>query len=499
VTAMTLDARIRSSAASPIVGAAGDGNPGSPLVVSGGTYAALVTAWAAVRAGRPVRLLLPERGVGSGFAPLRVGGHDLELGVRLLELDYGDDPAAEVPPLAEYRPGMGGHRPWQPLVRQFLTELLGGTLVEAARPEVFVNGRFADDFYFTTDLRGLRAVLTDAQAHAIASQVRSGEGAGVLRSRAANWRTGGIDVENLTLAEASRANHGGVFHDLAVESVCAKVLPGGSASVLATMRRKVWMPVFWPSTLADAVRGRPLGFAPDRRFHTVRPGGTGAVVSALLGRLAASPGVEIVRVAPLASVTAGAAGAGATVRLEYADGTAIEATHPVVAHGPDELFAAVGADYRPTRVPAVLAWLAVEAADLAHDPSAVTIADPAVPAFRVSGSDGADGRRVLCVELGHDCPAADAADAARTTLSALGMVTDAARDRVEVLHTAAVPSFVTPDAANRSAFGAAAAVLRDRLPGVAVVGGATAFGADALNEQIVQGLHIAEVLACPTT
>ena len=65
------------------------------------------------------------------------------------------------------------------------------------------------------------------------------DGAGVLRSRAGHWRTGGIDVERLTLEEASRANHGGVFHELAVESVCAKVLPGGSSSVLATLRRKV--------------------------------------------------------------------------------------------------------------------------------------------------------------------------------------------------------------------------------------------------------------------
>ncbi len=58
-----------------------------------------------------------------------------------------------------------------------------------------------------------------------------------------------------------------------------------------------------------------------------------------------------------------------------------------------------------------------------------------------------------------------------------------------MVKTAAVPSFVTPDADNRSAFCAAATVLRDRLPDVAVVGGATAFGADALNEQIVQALH----------
>jgi hypothetical protein len=460
-----------------------------PLVVSGGTYAALVTAWAAAAAGRPVRLLLPERNVGSGFTTLPVDGHELERGARLLELDYGDDPAA-VPPLSEYRAGIGGHRRWQPLVRAFLEDLLGDELVEAARPEMFLNGTWADDFYFTTDLTGLRAALTDAQAHAIAAQVRSGSEDGVLRSRAANWRTGGIDVERLTLAEASRANHGGVFHDLAVESVCAKVLPGGSASVLATLRRKVWMPVFWPSTLADAVRGRPLRFAPDRRFHTVRPGGTGAVVARLLARLESSPLVELVWVAPLARVETVH---DRVVRIEYADGSAVEATDPVLAHGPDELFAAVGAEYRPTRVPAVLAWLAVDPGDLARDPSVVTIADPAVPAFRVSTADGARGRRILCVELTHDRPAASAADAALETVSTLGLVASDALDRVEVVKTAAVPSFVTPDAENRSAFCAASAVLRDRLPGATVVGGATAFGADALNEQIVQALHAVEV------
>ena len=54
-------------------------------------------------------------------------------------------------------------------------------------------------------------------------------------------------------------------------------------------------------------------------------------------------------------------------------------------------------------------------------------------------------------------------------------------------------AFAAPTEANRSAFAAARSSL-DALD-AEIVGGATDFGADSLNEQIVQGLRTPEVLA----
>ena len=71
-----------------------------PVVVVGGSVAALVTADAVSAAGPPVELHLPARGVGSGFLPIRHSDRLLELGPRLIELAYAFEQASRrrVPP-----------------------------------------------------------------------------------------------------------------------------------------------------------------------------------------------------------------------------------------------------------------------------------------------------------------------------------------------------------------------------------------------------------------
>src|SRR4051812_10230589 len=114
-------------------------------VIVGGTPAALVTADALGRAGVPVRLLLPEKGVGRGLAPIPASsGHKLQLGVRVLELAYEDDGA--VPPLADYEPGSNGHRPYAPLIRSWVEDLVGDRLREVAPPRVSLGGELLDDY-----------------------------------------------------------------------------------------------------------------------------------------------------------------------------------------------------------------------------------------------------------------------------------------------------------------------------------------------------------------
>src|SRR4051794_32818078 len=98
-------------------------------IVVGGSVASLVAAEALAEAGARVRLLLPEHGVGHGFSPLRRDGRTLELGVRLLELSYEDDGGA-TPPLRNYHPGLGGHRPYARLVSDWVHARVGDRLRE---------------------------------------------------------------------------------------------------------------------------------------------------------------------------------------------------------------------------------------------------------------------------------------------------------------------------------------------------------------------------------
>ncbi|WP_372791882.1 NAD(P)-binding protein [Paraconexibacter sp.] len=450
-----------------------------PVTVVGGQVAGLVAADALARAGREVHLVLPTRGVGGGFLPLRRDGRRLELGVRLLELGYEDDHAP--PPLADHVPGFGGHRPYTTLVRSWVTELVGDRLREVAPPRITLDGRSHDDVYFTVDLSPLPDILGPRQREEVAREAAQA---------AATLGDQGVldDLGDLTLDEASRTNHGETFHRTLIAPVADKFLADGSARTLAAWRRKVWMPLFWPRTVVEACDGGP-SFRPRRRFETVGDDGPGAVIEALLRRLRDATDVVIEPVGPLVE----ASPHGSEVELVI-DGRAepIRATRPILATGARELFGAVGHEYRVERARSVIAWLEVamdEPLPLHH------VVDEDNPVVRVSDSGpGARPRtRVLCVELRHDLAAERAPEAARRGLLDAGIL-DPVASAVPVF-SGAMDTYDAPTAETRDAHAAALARLEATGLDALVVGGATAPGADAFNEQVVAGLAAAEARA----
>ena len=452
-----------------------------PLTVVGGSIAALVAADARLRRGGAVDLLLPRRGVAGGFAPLEVKGRRLGLGVRLLEIDRED--AAPPPPLHEYVAGPSGHVPFVRTLADWTRELAGDGLRETDGLRMVTGGRLTDDIYFTVDLDGLRAALPAEEADRVAAEAahaRASAGdAGVLGA--------GHDLGALSLEDASRRNHGAAFHERFIEAMCRKIHPGGAAAVPAALRRKVWMPLFHPRTLEAAAAGRPTGYSPHRPFHTVEPGGVGALVSALLARIHAAPRARVVEAGRLIEATPTAASQ-VQLRLE---GLNCTVGRPVLGTSPAELFAAVGAGYDAPRLPMSIAWAEVDERDVLALPALVHVPDPDIDAFRISpGDPPASGRRALTLEMRHDLPEEHVADAVRRAVVATGLVREGAA--VEVVHHLAGPAMPDPGPAAQAAFAAARARLNRAALDAEVVGGAAAFGADSFNEQVIQGLRAEE-------
>jgi hypothetical protein len=457
----------------------------APLTVVGGSIAALVAADARLRRGGPVELLLPRRGVAGGFAPLEVAGRRLGLGVRLLEIDRED--AGDPPPLSEYVAGPSGPGPFVRTLAEWTRELAGERLREADGLAMVTGGRLVDDIYFTVDLEGLRAALPPGEADRTAAEAaearrRAGD-AGVLGA--------GHDLRAISLDDASRRNHGAAFHERFIAAMCRKIHPGGAAAVPAALRRKVWMPLFHPRTLEAAAAGRPTGYRPHRPFHTVEPGGVGALVALLLARIAASPRARVVRAGRLLRAERAPDGHGGGVRLTTEDGGHGAVRRPVIGVAAPELFAAVGAAYDGPRLPMSIAWAEVDERDVLALPAVVHVPDPGIDAFRISpGDPPGPGRRALTLEMRHDLPAGQVDDAVRRALVGAGLVREGAP--VEVVHRLAGPAMPDPGSAAQEAFAAARARLQEAALDAEVVGGAAAFGADSFNEQVIQGLRAEE-------
>ncbi|SDJ53045.1 hypothetical protein SAMN05444157_3821 [Frankineae bacterium MT45] len=455
-------------------------------IVVGSSIASLVAADRLAAAGVPVRLLVDKRPAGGGFGSMRLDGRVLEMGVRLLELSY--EQSATTPPLNSYVPGPAGHRHFVAAISDYLTELVGERLVQVARPQMFFNGRIVDDLYFTTDASALREALSETERAAIRCEAMAcwrgmGDPAGLLAADTVRR------LDQMTLGDASFVNHGETFHRLFMEPMAEKFVAGGCSDVIAALRRKIWLPLFWPQTLAQAAGDEKIQFVADRPFHSVTGGGAGEVVAELLARLALH-GVTPEQVGALTALDSLANG---KTRLGFADGLALDADYPVIGAPAGQLFAAVGAEYVPQTARTVISWLEVADEDLLHLPSLLNVVDADVPAIRIStGGLGAPGRTVLTVELRHDTLEADIVGAARKSVERAAILR-AGAEMVE-LRSGAVPSFPLPTQANADLFRHAASAVDNMNLNAEIVGAGLQFGADALGEQIVQGLRAAEAL-----
>ena len=485
------------SAASTLAAPAPAVPPDAPrttdAVIVGGSVAALVAADALGAQGRPVRLLLPARGVGGGFAPIRREGRVLELGVRLLELGF--EGAGPAPPLQDYRPGIGAHRPWAATVDRWVRDLFGDALRPIAPPEMLVGGRRVPDVLFSVDLVGLAATLPDDLRRTMLAEVRAaradlGDDAGLLAPRHA------ARLATATLHEASIAQHGAAFHRRYVAALADKVLSGGARAVSAPLRRKAWAPMFHPRTLEQALAGEPIDFRPSRPMHVVDTR-SGGLVDRLLARIAARPTVRTTTVGELVGL-APAADDGTV--LTFADGPPLRARRPLIACGAETVFAAAGVPYGVARVRTAIAWLESDAVVAAAVPDLLHDLDPGSPLLRVTrgGHAAVPERALLTVELRHD-----AAGEARTpadaevvlAATAAGALRDSglvpANAALRPVAAAARRTFAVPSPGLQAAHAAALAALEDRGMHLDLAAGALSPVADTLNDQVVQGLRAA--------
>jgi hypothetical protein len=338
----------------------------------------------------------------------------------------------------------------------------------------------------TSDLtRGAELVSADD-----ARQISAEAAAAVRASGPAGWLAGEERhrLWDASLDEASLHQHGRTFHERLIAPLMAKVRAGGGHDVPAALRRKLWMPLFWPRTVAEVFSGQPPTFVPDRPLTVVRPGGMGPVVEALLERLR-SPHVEVVHYDALTGI----APEGGQLRIEFSDGHVEVADRPILGVGTGELFTAAGIPFAPTKVHSVFAWVGVQEADVRRLPGYLHVLDTDVPAYRITPGelDVSTGNRVLCVELSFDVAKDAAAELARNAVQRVGIVDEGAP--TQDLGVFAGPTFTDPTADNVERHARAVELLRGLDLPASVIGGAQAFGFDTFNEQVIQGLQAAQL------
>jgi hypothetical protein len=463
------------------------GNAAGTLDIVGSSVGCLATALQLAEQGRGVRLFLQKGREGGGFHGLHVDGRDLDLGVRLFELDYEDAPTERLP-LADFDRDRHNHRPFIDSVASFIRRFVGDDL-QRVEAEMFVAGRRGRCIHFTTDLTGLPDLLDTGDREAMRAQIEA-----ILRDPAVkDWRFRPghrARLDGVDLATASIDNHGALFHERLVRPHCARQTSGW-AQTIASERRKLWMALFHPLTLAEALDRRPPSFRPYRPFYRAR---AGLFVERLLEALQCSELVEIVPVGRLMRFATG----GDTAILDFAEigdeaGRSIEiaADRSILGFTGEELFSAAGISYAPERIRSGVAWVEIPESEILYWPTLLSVHDSAMTILRVSTtSDGAPpGWRIATIETGSEAPSLDAI---RAELEAIGMVSSGATMRlVKSFHG---PAQVAASFDNRALFATAHGGFAQLGWVGTVLGPARRFGFESVNDQIVEALHTAEAL-----
>ncbi|WP_422004772.1 hypothetical protein [Pyruvatibacter mobilis] len=447
------------------------------LVVVGGGVGCLVAAISAADAGRSVTLLLPERGIGAGFATMARNGFHLDMGCRRLDLTHEGEA-----PLETYRPGMGS-RPFAPHIRRFLEDRIGLEITSTASPKMIYAGVLADDFTASLDLTPLPRMLGTEDAAAVERET-----AALLSATPPSALTLGLgsppDLAAGTLEEASLANHGLTLHTRMIAPFAAKLYPDKWRSIPADLAAKIWTPLLYPRTVNAGCRGNIERGRGAVTYFYPASGYFGELIEKLLAAAEATPGLTISRIPDLTNLSRD----GARTTAELADGSPLRWECPFIIGSSVEAWCALaGVKTQIEKLPLAIIWLEVNGDNLLVEPGLLHVFEPTTSAYRVSfgGTGARPGHQIVTVEMtgnSPECTTAMATDA----LTRLGVL----RPDATVTEIACQPALtiVAPSASNRDALRTAHARLAAQGIMPRLIGTLNDLKADTLNDHILQGL-----------
>lgn len=454
----------------------------APLLV-GNNLAVLVAAHELAQRGRAVTLLSDARPLGGHFAGMTIDGHDFDMGMVLLEQHEPARPGADL-------------REFEPHVRNDWTRFgdrgsgwleAQGALVRTPTPQTLIDGEIVPDYLIANRL--------DAFAHA---RVRGPAALDAGDARhAANKALPGC-YDSLSYAEAARVNHGSELHARFIEPFARKVLGVPSENLLARYHRAGWLPLYHPHTLSAALRGEPGGL-PEYPFWTTAGGFVGEIARQLTARLAATPSATVAS-EPLVSVAREAG----TWRVRTA-GREWRSGELVLGLPPERCYTLLGLE-APTPPPAAsvaLFFARVRADAIGRAPGCLMVVDEDYATYRLSDQDALAGlqpewHRVV-VEASPDrlarlYPGPPPEASLRRELQTL--MQSYASDAIQPLRCFTARNALplpTPDGV--AAAQSAHAAVRAAAPEARLTGALHGYGVASFNDQLVQGLKIAQELA----
>lgn len=463
------------------------------VAIVGNSIAAMIAALELGRRGARVTLLNAGPNWGGHFSSKRIGGYDYDLG--MVGFEFTGFHASPTRDTSLYSPRRRNDvARYCALTKEYVESIIP---ISASRAPVMIwNNRVCPDVLMGNDLAILNSLSSDVQK-TIEKEVSSIL-ADADRSRHASNKVDNPLFLSMSYEEASVANHGSTFHKLFIADFAKKLFEGGAARFAAIYHRCLWMPLYYPETVLAAMGPAPHDIM--TLFHYPAAGRIGALADTLLRKIQESETVTIVK-SGVVSIRKGN-----TLSIDLSDGSSITVDRLVWGLDISNLLrlSNVGENdlhtHKFKKTTATFGFFAVERCRLKIPFSSLFVGDPRFCTYRISNLSDAGNTDERVARLVVECSSHffknESVDNARLAahlsgeLLELGVIDHEAAILEREAYS--IPEIMPiPNRDDHDFFWKAYDAASLHLPEVQLIGPASGYLITTLNDQVVQGLKVA--------
>lgn len=459
-------------------------------VIVGNALAGMVSALELARQGKPVTLVNPGGPLGGYFAGLEIEGVMFDAGLVKFELDGY---LSQQNKLASYDPKLRND------VGRFMNVVHDWALQYAPlhqfdMPKMWLQNQAYDDVVLSNSYHTFSQLPFAQQSISELQTLPAAE----IHARE---KSHGARYETLDYLTASVANHGQSMHDHIIAPYLMKAQGVTADKMLARYHRVAWLPLFYPETLLASFQGKPVPLNPTV-FHYPKQGAIGGILKQVKQQVMEHPNITYIQ-QPVQAVTKTANGWEVTLAE-----TSVEGAHLAWTGAPAALLKALGK--QPTVVeeiksPIAVLFLRIKKTDIRNVYTILHVLDMDKCAYRITNqtacADNQSDDMNIVLEFNQDyykrlygTPADDAEIISRLVAELADMQMVAADTQPLIAAIKRIPGgFLVPDAAARDAWEQDQQTVAALHPDIALLAMSSGFFATSLNDQVIQGLHYAEM------
>lgn len=408
-------------------------------------------------------LITPSKTLGGYFGGVKVEDHFFDAGMNLLEFSaYNSDDAADVNTYnPEIRNDVGR---FTPVVKKYLDALTAYNKVPT--PQMYISGQYLPDLFIANNLTALQN-LPDNTKNTIKKELEDILKAPV--SLHASKKHDSIFME-YSLEAVSIVNHGKTFHDMFIEPFCQKMTNRSTSKFLALYHRMLWLPLYYPETLLDALNGKCE--LKESEFHYPCYFGSFASLISYIEDEMRENAINVVNKKPTLS------------DAEDADVWTLDQ---------DTLLSLCEiSPIQPDKSSINLVFILVKTEDVKKSFSTLFIPQDKTLPFRITNQTVCSGKEDaltrLCVEWGSD-ETKDYITWTHNALLQLGIIDTITHIRM-IKHTFMKNAIMLPTLDNLKNSITKRQILKALFPEVKFIGASAPFSATSFNDQVIQGLKI---------